>query len=124
MYRRLTTIAILAAAVAVVVATPAAASRSCGTVRGETVRGGIIPAARVTILRGRVSCAQARTAAKDYKVGPSTHHGPANGPSSEQHITLPGRWRCTLISGEVASCSRGGSSLNPREVIVFSFLPD
>ncbi len=123
MRMRLTIITALVV-VAAISAVPAAAERSCGTVRGETVRGGISPAARVTILRGRVSCAQARTAAKDYTVGPSTHHGPVNGPFSEQYITLPGGWRCTLVTGEVASCTRGGSSLNPRDEIGFNFLPD
>jgi hypothetical protein len=123
MRMRPTTITVLAAVVAAISATPAAGERSCGTVRGETVRGRMVPAARVAILRGRVPCAQARVAAADYKVGPSTHHGPVNGPFSEQYITLPGHWRCTLVTGEDASCTRGGSSLNPREEIGFRFLP-
>jgi hypothetical protein len=113
MHRRLSTIAILAALAAAICAAPAAAERSCGTLPGG-------PAPRVvTIFHGPVSCAQARGAAKDYIAGRSTFHGPVNGPRSDQYITLPGGWRCSVIEQGGAACVRGGSRLNPHEQIGF-----
>jgi hypothetical protein len=113
MYKRLIAIASLTALLAAISAVPAAAERSCGTLPGG-------PAPRtVTIFHGPVSCAQARAAAKDYSTGRSTFHGPVNGPRSDQYITLPGGWRCSVIEQGGASCSRGGSPRNPRDLIGF-----
>jgi hypothetical protein len=115
---RLVTVVSLAAVMAVLCATPAAAgSRSCGTVRAGH------DAARVTIFRGRVSCVQARRASKDYISGRGTFHGTPNGPRSKQYVTLPGGWRCSVIEQGGAACTRGGSSLKPRDMIGFSTLP-
>jgi hypothetical protein len=118
MRMRLTIITVLTAVVAAISATPAAAAaeRSCGTVRAGR------NAARVTILHGPVSCTQARAASKNYIAGHSTFHGPVNGPRSGQYITVPGDWRCSVIEGGAAVCTRGGSRVNPREMIGFSVL--
>ena len=110
---RLTTIAILAVLAAAISATPAAANRSCGSLPG-----GAAPRV-VTIFHGPVSCAQARRAARDYIAGNSKFHGPVNGPRSDQYITLPGGWRCSVIEQGGAACERGGSRLNPHEQIGF-----
>jgi hypothetical protein len=103
----------LAVAIAVISATPAGAKRSCGTLPG-----GPVPRT-ITIFHGPVTCAQARAAAKNYSAGRGTFHGPANGPRSDQSITLPGGWRCSVIEQGGASCVRGGSRRSPREAIGF-----
>jgi hypothetical protein len=105
MRRRLTIIAILAFLVAAISATPAAANRGCGAIGG-----GHQPVPRtVTIYRGRLSCAQARMVAKGYISGRGTFHGPVNGPRSDQYVTLPGGWRCSVIEQGAADCTRGGA---------------
>ena len=104
------TIFAVSAAVAV---SPAAASRGCGTLPG-----GVAPR-RVTILRGPVSCTQARAAAKDYIAGRGSFHGPASGPRAAQYVTLSGGWRCSVIEQGGAVCARDGSRRDPREQIAF-----
>jgi hypothetical protein len=69
------------------------ANRSCGALPGG-------PAPRVvTIFHGSMSCAQARSVAKSYAHG--TFHGPVNGPRSDQYVTVPGGWRCSVIEQAV-----------------------
>lgn len=69
MLKRLTTIASLAGATALIPATPAAAEQHCGTVAAnrQTVRVGVFAA-------GRVSCARARDVAKCYISGRGRLH--------------------------------------------------
>jgi hypothetical protein len=105
MYKRLIASTSAVAAIAAVAATPATANRSCGALPGG-------PAPRiVTIFHGSMSCAQARSVAKSYAHG--TFHGPVNGPRSDQYVTIPGGWRCSVIEQGSAACSRG------RELIGF-----
>lgn len=107
MHRRLITIAILAAAVASVSATSAGASRSCGSIN----RGGEPVPRTVEILSGPLSCAAARAVAESYVSGRGTFHGPPNGPRSNQYITLPGRWRCSVVEQGGAACRRGSDEV-------------
>jgi hypothetical protein len=102
MRRRLTGIALLAIALAALSATPtAAAERSCGSFPSQAR---FSPAQRVFIVRGEVSCHEARSIFIGLARGKGTHHGPGF-PLSEDYVTLRG-WRCH--SGmEVTRCIRG-----------------
>lgn len=104
MYRRLVTIVILASSVAALSATPAAAERSCGTVHAGRY------AARVTISRGPMSCAQARAVARSYISGRGTAHVGRGRSRSEEYVTFPGGWRCSGLEQGGASCIGGGSN--------------
>jgi hypothetical protein len=104
---RLIIITIIASCAVVLSATPAAATRSCGTIGG----GGQPVPRTVAIYKGRLSCAQARAVAKSYVNGRGTFHGPASGPRSKQYITLPGGWRCSVLEQGGAACRRGGSEV-------------
>ena len=106
MQNRLTTIAILAAVAAVIPATSAAAERSCGTT--HLLQGG---SATVTIVRGRLSCAQARGIVKLYGSKRGTPHG-LNGPRSGMCTTYPGGWACGPLEQGGSACWRGGSVKN------------
>lgn len=102
MYARLTTIAVVAAVAAAILATPAAAERACGSIVG-----GHQPVPRtVTIYSGRLSCARARAVAKSYINGRGTFHGPRSGPRSAQYVTLPGGWRCGVVEQGAVGCRR------------------
>jgi hypothetical protein len=116
---RLTTIAILATLTAAAIfASPAWATRSCGTTRIAFGAGHGSGPVRLTVLRGRVSCAQTRTAMRNYFGGHGTLRGPANGPRSQQTIVLPGGWRCGPLEQGIARCMSGGSNyLNARDAI-------
>ncbi|MCW3030807.1 MAG: hypothetical protein JWM66_940 [Solirubrobacterales bacterium] len=108
MRKLLTTIALLAASVVAISATPASASRSCGVLRLQGR-----DAVRVTIYRGPVSCAGARGIVKLYgtpKVG--TFHGNPNGPRSGWYTTFPGGWTCGPLEQGSATCWLGGSPHN------------
>ena len=93
---------------------PPAAQRSCGTVTAtrQTVR--------VTVVRGRVSCAQARGLARSYICGHGTFHA---GPSqAATYITIPGGWKCSTEGMAGAGCISGRSNyLNPRDVIEWTW---
>jgi hypothetical protein len=96
MYRRLTTIALLAAAVAVIAATPASASRSCGSVQEY----------HVTVTRGSVSCAKARTVAKEWETSKGvTHRFPAY---TLWYFAFPGGWDCSTLNMGHVGCARDG----------------
>jgi hypothetical protein len=98
---------------ATVAAPRAAASRACAALPGG-------PAPRqVTILRGPVSCAQARAAAKAYLAGRGVFHGPAGGPRAAQYVTFSSGWRCSVVEQGGAACVRGGRLRDPRERIWF-----
>jgi hypothetical protein len=117
MYRRLITIASLTTVVAAISATPAAANRTCGTV----VIGGV-QRERVTILRGQVSCAQARAAIISFGSGHGIEHGGRNAPFSRKTWTIPGGWSCGVGAGGGA-CIRGGSNYrNARDWVGYSFI--
>lgn len=98
------------------VASAAPAARAAGTC--GSVRAGHDEALRITVVMGAVSCAEARTAARNYISGKGTFHGPSNGPRSAQYITLPKGWRCSVIHGGSASCGRN-SQTRPTEAIGF-----
>src|SRR4051794_12696436 len=109
MYRRFTTAAALVACVVALSATPAAASRSCGTTR--LLQGGA--SVRVTVDRGSVTCAQARGIIRLYGSSRGTNHGPVR----HGYTTYPGGWRCYPLHHGTASCQRGGSIRHPRDVV-------
>lgn len=96
MYRQVTTVAILTAAVAAIAATPASASRSCGGIKDY----------QVTVTRGSVSCANARTVAKEWETGTGVlHRVPAY---TLWYDSLPGGWECSSLNMGHATCVRGG----------------
>lgn len=97
MLKRLTTITVLTLAVAAIAATPASARRACGHSVGY----------QVTVIRGSVPCAQARTVAKDWATGKHaiTHRV---GSYNLWYFTLPGGWVCGTLDHGVAGCFRGG----------------
>jgi hypothetical protein len=111
MRRRLSIVAGLAAAVAVIPVAPAAAERSCGTVHGTQ---GALHG--VTIRQGRLTCTQVRAIAKEYASGQAKFHGPPNGPRADQYDTLPGGWRCSVIEQGTVGCVRRRSH-KPAESI-------
>jgi hypothetical protein len=105
MLRRLTSITILAAAVAAGSATTAAANRSCGTARegggnGQTVR--------VTIVRGRLSCSRARRAITSIKPGRGVVQR-GGGSVVGTSCTYPDGWTCQFGESGSFPCYRGGS---------------
>lgn len=119
MRRHLTIIAILAAVLAAISATPASAFRSCGIISASSVR--------VTIDQGRVSCAEARAAIRLWeKPGPRIEHGPRNGSFAQKSWTMRDGWTCKEGTGG-GVCSVGGSGplrvVKPRAVIDYSFVP-
>jgi hypothetical protein len=123
MLRRLTSITILAASVASGSATPAAANRSCGTARegggnGQTVR--------VTIVRGRLPCSQARRAITGIKPGRGVvQHG--GGSVVGTSWTFPDGWTCQFGASGSFPCYRGGSGplriSHPRDQVDGIYLP-
>jgi hypothetical protein len=128
MNRRLTTIAILAAAVAATVATPASASRSCGT---EVVQGGRV---RITITLGRVACPEARgvirrwLSRRRYPPPPGEHgvteHGGRNTGLAGKTWTMPDGWTCLVVTRGGACALRGSGALrfrNPRDEVRYLF---
>jgi hypothetical protein len=114
MRRRLITIAILAAAVAVVSTTPAAAERSCGTERVLPGRTGPATAGstsdsglpyRISVSRGSVTCAKARSLIKDTGEGKGTwHEAPA---LSGIYTSFPGGWSCSPVANGGYGCVQG-----------------
>jgi len=95
------TIALLAATAAVSAATPASAERSCGSVPAQ---GRTHPGQRVDIVRGEVSCREARDVFTALARGEGTEHGPGI-PLSKDYATYRG-WRCAGKM-EVLYCQRG-----------------
>jgi hypothetical protein len=103
MRTRLLTIIILAALVATVSASPAAAARSCGST--ALLQGG---RASVTITRGSLSCSQARAIIKLYGSNRATPHG-LNGPHSAFYTTYAGGWICGPLEQGGSACWLGGT---------------
>lgn len=101
MHRRLTAVAVLAATVAAISATPAAAERSCGSFPSQAK---FSAPQRVAIVRGAVSCREARSVFIGIARGQGTAHGPGI-PLSEDYVTFRG-WRCHT-GMEVTRCVRG-----------------
>lgn len=119
---RLTTIAILIAATVAISATPAAGERSCGTAR----EGGNGQTVRVSIYRGRLSCAEARKAIRNVKAGRGVErHVGSGGSFAEKSWAFPGGWVCKWGTGGF-DCVRGGSgplrSLNPRDGVDATYI--
>jgi hypothetical protein len=96
MHKRPTTILILTAAVAAIAAQPAYASRSCGSIGGY----------HVTITRGSVSCAKARTVAKEWQSGKGVTHRVSA--YTLWYTSLPGGWDCSTLNMGHVGCVRGG----------------
>ena|ERR1700677_1640585 len=96
MYKRLITIAILTAAVAAIAATPASASRACGSINGY----------QVTVTRGSVSCGKARTVAKEWTTGKGVIHRVSA--YTLWYDSLPGGWDCGTLNMGRVGCARGG----------------
>ena len=118
MNRRLTIIAILAAAIAAISAIPAAAERSCGreVVQHQPVR--------VGIALGRVSCPVARAVIKRWlSPGHRKENGPHNGSFAEKSWTMSDGWTCFEGAGG-GGCDFGGSgrlkTRKPRDSIYYS----
>jgi hypothetical protein len=114
MYIRLTTIAILAAVVTAISASPAAAERSCGTERVQPGRtspatpgstsGPGLPY-KIIVWRGSVSCAKARSLIKETGEGKGKWHEAAA--LSGIYTSFPGGWSCALASGGGYGCVQG-----------------
>ena len=86
---------------------PPAAVRSCGTVTAarQTVR--------VTLVRGRSSCAQARGVAKSYISGQGTfHQGPSQAATSRERRE-PHRRPSALLSSPAPQMAHGSRSVSP-----------
>jgi hypothetical protein len=110
MHRRLITIAILAAVVAAIAATPAvAAERSCGWTNV------VKQPYHVQIIHGSVSCHEACWLIKTYGEGGGTPHGGQKS-QSEMYSTLPGGWICVSGAGGAHVCSLGKRA-DPRDVV-------
>lgn len=124
MCRRLTTIAVLAAAVAAISAAPASAKRPCGSAR-LLVQPGV--RAEVTIARGPLSCVQARSLARLYGSRRGIRH---SFPSRTLgYSTYPGGWQCGALDHGNTRCVRGrlgslrhgftpAATRNAREVVL------
>jgi hypothetical protein len=82
-------------------ATPAHASRSCGSITVQRTLH-----ASIHVLHGRVSCREARSVLKTYGNGGGTRRGNRNGSRAEMYSVLPGGWRCKSGAGGEA-CTRG-----------------
>lgn len=101
MYRRLVAIGIIAFVTAAIFASSAAANRLCGSTR--LLQGG--SSVRVTIVRGPLSCPQARGIARLYGSNRGTpHEFPAR---SLGYATYPGGWRCGALEMGNAACFHG-----------------
>jgi len=108
MYRRIFAFAGLAAVVAAVSATPAVASRSCGATHLLQGGGG----ARVTAVRGSLSCAEARGIVKLYGSSRGALHYLNHG-RALSYASYAGGWVCGALERGYARCFRGGlGSLN------------
>lgn len=99
--RRLTIGALVVSGLLALVASSAAARRSCGTFRasGATLA--------VTVQRGGVTCSTARHVLSDFFHGRGEMHGPPNGPAYKQWWSVDG-WACGYGAGG-GGCSRSGS---------------
>ncbi len=105
MFRRLTTITILVAALTAISATPAMARRSCG---GGTIDGPVyFGPYRVVVGRGNVSCRTARSLITALVHGKGKPGGNPHGAMSEMYAKLPGGWRCQSGAGGDVACWRG-----------------
>jgi hypothetical protein len=114
MYRRLTLIAILTAAVGAIAAAPAAAKRSCGSERVEpgtigppkngSTSGPGIPY-KIIVWRGSVSCRKARSLIKATGEGKGTWHEAPD--LAGIYTSFPGGWRCAAATGGGYGCVRG-----------------
>jgi hypothetical protein len=101
MYKTLMTVVVVAA-VAATSTTAQAASRSCG--KTNFLDGG--GSARVTIVRGRLSCTQARGIVRLYRSKRGTAHD-FSGHQPLDYGTYPGGWRCSSLEQGNAACFRG-----------------
>jgi hypothetical protein len=88
MYRRLMTIGVLAIVVAAIAATPASASRSCGSTH---LLASPVETVQVTIARGPLSCAQARTVAREWGSSRGVVHR-VSAAYTLWYTTYPGGW--------------------------------
>jgi hypothetical protein len=118
MYKRLTTIVILAATLAGLSAIPATAERSCGTLR----EGGRGQTLRVTVGLGRVSCSKARGVINMwFSPGHPTENGGMHAGLCCKSWTMSDGWTCQPSTGGVGRCAIGGSGrlrfTRAREVI-------
>lgn len=69
---------------------------------------------------GKVTCAQARRVVQSFYGPQATLHG-GQGPRSQQYVTVPGHWKCSVEQmGGVFGCMRGGSAAAPRAAVVWS----
>ena len=96
------TVVAVVAGVAAITATAQAASRSCGSTRLASGPGSV----RVTIVRGRLSCTQARGIVKLYGSKRGTSHD-FSGHQPLDYATYPGGWRCSSLEQGNAACFRG-----------------
>jgi hypothetical protein len=102
MSRRLLASAGAVAVVVAIVAVPATASRSCGSVSIQHN----LAAIHVVVAHGPVRCQEARRVAKIYGNGGGVRHG-TNSPSrSGMYSIVSGGWRCSSGAGGLV-CSRG-----------------
>lgn len=102
MYRRLLASAASVAVLVAIVAVPATAARSCGSV---SVQHNLV-AIRVVVAHGPVPCQEARRVAKIYGSGGGIRHGTNSSSRSGMYSIVSGGWRCSSGAGGFA-CSRG-----------------
>jgi hypothetical protein len=112
----------LAALALTATSVPASATRSCGTLVAES------QSARITILRGSVSCAQARTVIDRWLrpgTGVKVEHGGESAPFGGKSWTMSDGWTCSEGAGG-GGCSLGGKgplrTMNPRDTVGYAFI--
>lgn len=86
-----------------------AAPRSCGYVEPLEYH--------VKIYRGHVSCGEARKAIAIVIRGGGKRHGNPDKGLENLYWTLPGGWRCVTGAGGAWGCQRGGTLVDPRDLI-------
>jgi hypothetical protein len=91
--------AALALAVLALSAAPAAASKSCGTVRVP-----VDNVFRVEVLQGPATCAKARWLVRAYSEGKGKGH--VGRDHIHTYVAFPGGWKCGMFMGEIP-CVKG-----------------
>jgi hypothetical protein len=99
-------IPVLITTVAATFATPADASRSCGSV---SLVAQPQDSAQVSVLKGSASCNEARSTARLYGVPRGTHGVVLHDfpGRSLDYATYPGGWQCGVLERGYAACVRG-----------------
>jgi hypothetical protein len=96
----------LAVLVPLVVAGPAQASRSCGTVRASTDDDRTVTAT-VRIDKGRVGCAEARKVCRAIVTGHARYH---DGGYAYNSYYIVGKWRGSMSTGAWAATKSGSGA--------------